>query len=78
MSPEALAARLPNDCRSFDGYDTPAGFQATAARVAAWLDTQAPGTAETLTIPVMTAAGVGPTDWYRPALGTQSDRNSPG
>lgn len=70
MSPEALATRLPHDCRSFRGYARPGDFQATAARIAAWLNEQVPGTAEELTIPVMIAAGIGPADWYRAALTT--------
>lgn len=70
MSPEALAARLPGELRSFRGYASPGDFHATAARIAAWLDTQAPGIAEGTTVPVMIAAGIGPSAWYRAALTT--------
>jgi hypothetical protein len=67
-SPEALAAHLPDGLRSFRAYATPDDLRSHAMAVADWLNSQIPATAEHLTMPVMTAAGMSAADWYRLAL----------
>ncbi len=42
-SPEALARILPVELTASDGLDTLDSYKARAASVAAWLDTQIPG-----------------------------------
>ncbi|QZY48320.1 MULTISPECIES: hypothetical protein [Mycolicibacterium] len=66
---------MPDELRSFDGYGTPADFHRTAARIAAWLDTQAPGHAAELVYGVMQAAGLSATNWYRAVFDQQATEN---
>lgn len=69
-APYALAARLPDDLRSFKLSTDPDDLRSHITAVADWLNTQIPGTAEHLTSPVMSAAGLSAVDWYRQALDT--------
>jgi hypothetical protein len=50
-NPEALAARLPSELRSFDGLDTVGDYRSRWTAVADWLNTQVPGHAEGLCTP---------------------------
>ena len=69
--PEALAALLPDELRTFRASTDPEGFRSHLAAVADWLNDQIPGAAEDLTMPVMKAAGLSATDWYRSRLSGQ-------
>jgi hypothetical protein len=63
--PDALAARLPDDLRSFDGLDTVGDYRTRWTAVADWLNTQVPGHAEGLVHPVMNAADLGVVEFYK-------------
>jgi len=67
-TPEALAARLPVELRSFGSYDDPDDLRSHWTAVADWLNHAAPGQGDQLVMPVMQAAGLSPADWYRTAL----------
>ncbi|PTR26488.1 hypothetical protein C8K36_10560 [Rhodococcus sp. OK519] len=67
-SPEALAARLPDDLRSLEGVGTPSEYQALRGHVADWLDHAAPGQGQVQASAVMTAAGLSAAEFYRIAL----------
>jgi hypothetical protein len=69
--PEALAARLPDDLRSFKPSTDPKDLRSHLGAVADWLNGQIPGAAEDLTMPVMKAAGLSAADWYRSGLSGQ-------
>jgi hypothetical protein len=65
-SAEALAARLPDELRSFDAWHytdngMPTGIQDYLAALAAQVAPHEP-------IPVMNAAGLSAADWYRARL----------
>jgi hypothetical protein len=67
-TPEALAARLPHELRSFGSFTDPGDLRSHWAAVADWLNTQVPGQGEALAVSVMNAAGLDPASWYRQAL----------
>jgi hypothetical protein len=65
-SPEALAARLPDELKSFDAWyyssgDGAHGLEDYLAAVAAHIEHHEP-------VPVMAAAGLSAADWYRHML----------
>ena len=68
LTPETLAARLPDELRSFGAYTDPSDLRAHAGAVRAWLNQVAPGLANDQSIPVMEAAGLTVASWYRTAL----------
>lgn len=67
-SPEALAARLPDELKRPNGFHNLDDFNAHADAVRAWANTQAPGLANDQLSPVMKAAGVSVADWYKVRL----------
>lgn len=67
-SPEALAARLPDELRALEPSTDPDTFRRHTAVVADWLNHTAPGLGLELTDPVMEAAGLTAERWYRAAL----------
>lgn len=66
--PDALAARLPNELKTFGAFDSPDDLRSHWTAVADWLNNQAPGAAEQLARPVMAAAGLTSAVWYRQAM----------
>ena len=60
--PEALASRLPDELRSFDGWLYPNGLQDYMAALSAFLVDSQPVT------PVMNAAGLSAAGWFRQML----------
>ncbi|WP_457537241.1 hypothetical protein [Williamsia sp. R60] len=67
-TPEALAARLPDQLRYLEGLDTPGDYQALMGNVVGWLNHAAPGYGQKLAAPVLRAAGLSAADFYRVAL----------
>lgn len=71
MDPDALIARMPDELRGAEPFDSVAQYLAHCGRVADWLNTQAPGIAsETLTV-VREAAGVSVENFFRVRLNSQ-------
>ena len=60
-TPEALAARLPNELRTFDTWQYRDGLRD-------YLKALADSVPEHLTHPVMSAAGLSAADWFRHML----------
>ena len=67
-TPEALAARLPNELRSFDAWHYPDGLRDCYKAVA-------DSVPDNLTHPVMNAAGLSAADWFRHMLSQPPTRN---
>jgi hypothetical protein len=61
-SPEAVAARLPHELQSFDGWYYPNGLRDYSAALSRFLVDGQPLT------PVMSAAGLSAADWFRHVL----------
>jgi hypothetical protein len=59
--PAALAARLPNALKNFDGWYRPDGLGAYLAALAAQVAPHDP-------VPVMNAAGLSAAEWFRTML----------
>lgn len=72
--PAALAARLPDHLREFEGFSD---YRCYMAAVADWLNTQVPGVAEhSLTAAVSELAGVSMADWFKMRLGVSTPRKT--
>lgn len=69
LSPEALAALLPNAIKSLEGLCTPSDHLALRGHVVDWLSYAVPGQDQVLVSTVMGAAGLSAADFYRQALG---------
>lgn len=65
-SPEALAALLPDEIKSLEGWYTPSDYHALRGHVVDWINHIAPGEKPSR---VMEAAGLSAADFYRIALG---------
>jgi hypothetical protein len=63
--PAALAARLPDELRSFRPSTDPADFRQHLRAVGDFAGS------DDLAMPVMNAAGLSGADWYRQALGSR-------
>lgn len=76
-SPEALAARLPDELQSPEGLCTPGDYQSLRGHVVDWLDRAVPAQGQVLASPVMNAAGLSAADFYRQALGAGQKQAGP-
>lgn len=68
LSPEALAALLPDELRSLEGLGTRSDYLSLRGHVVDWLEQDAAGAGQELATAVMTAAGLSVADYYRKAL----------
>ena len=72
QSPEALAATLPADLRTWHPVPDSQNFAVHARRIAEWLNTQVPGLGY-LTPQVMAAAGLTASAWFCQALAAPAE-----